>query len=294
MRIVFIGCVEFSARALLALIEAQAEVAGVVTCRQNSFNADFADLGPLCTGAGLPLHLTADVNSAETLAWIRSRAPEIVFCFGWSSLIKRDLLSLPPMGVIGFHPAALPRNRGRHPLIWALALGLEETASTFFFMDEGADSGDLLDQRPVPIHYADTARTLYDRVTATALEQIRDFLPQLQLGTFVRAPQDHHLANTWRKRGKKDGLLDFRMSSRGIYNLVRALTHPYVGAHALYREQEVKVWEAREAVTADRNLEPGKVLAVEGDALLVKCGEGAVWLLRHEFAPMPKTGEYLG
>ena len=294
MRILFIGCVEFSARALQTLIAAKVEVAGVVTRRQSVFNADFADLQPLCAAAGLAIHFTSDVNSGETLDWIGSRRPDIVFCFGWSSLIKRELLAMPAMGVIGFHPAALPRNRGRHPLIWALALGLEETASTFFFMDEGADSGDLLDQRPVPIHYEDTARTLYDRVAATALAQITAFLPKLQAGTFSRTPQDHRLANTWRKRGKNDGLIDFRMSSRGVYNLVRALTHPYIGAHALYRDQEVKVWAAREERTAAANIEAGKVVAVEENALLVKCGEGAVWLLRHEFTPMPAAGEYLG
>jgi len=41
-------------------------------------------------------------------------------------------LGIAPLGVVGFHPAALPANRGRHPLIWALFLGLKKTASTFF------------------------------------------------------------------------------------------------------------------------------------------------------------------
>ena len=31
------------------------------------------------------------------------------------------------MGVVGFHPALLPNNRGRHPLIWAKALGLDKS-----------------------------------------------------------------------------------------------------------------------------------------------------------------------
>ena len=59
------------------------------------------------------------------------------------------ILDLAPLGIIGFHPAALPRNRGRHPIVWALVLGLEETASTFFFMDKGADTGDILSQEKI-------------------------------------------------------------------------------------------------------------------------------------------------
>ena len=51
------------------------------------------------------------------------------------------------MGILGYHPSLLPFNRGRHPIIWALALGLKETGSTFFFMDENADTGDIVSQK---------------------------------------------------------------------------------------------------------------------------------------------------
>ena len=87
------------------------------------------------------------------------------------------MLTLPSLGLVGYHPALLPQNRGRHPIIWALALGLEETGSTFFFMDEGADTGDILSQRRVPITPEDDAGTLYDKLTTTALDQINAFCP---------------------------------------------------------------------------------------------------------------------
>ena len=70
---------------------------------------------------------------------------------GWSRIIGKELLAVPPKGIVGYHPAALPANRGRHPIIWALALGLKETASTFFFMDNGADSGPIISQKSLII-----------------------------------------------------------------------------------------------------------------------------------------------
>ena len=88
----------------------------------------------------------------------------MIFCFGWSSLLKERVLNIPPMGVIGYHPAKLPENRGRHPLIWAIALGLENSASTFFFMDKGADSGDILSQVDFNISYQDDAQSVYQKV----------------------------------------------------------------------------------------------------------------------------------
>lgn len=293
MRIVFIGTVEFSLKSLEKLINLNATLAGVVAKRESAFNSDWADLTPLCKEKGIPILYSRDVNSPEEIEWIKEKRPDVVFCFGWSSLLKEELLSIAPLGVVGFHPAALPNNRGRHPIIWALALGLEKTASTFFFMDQGADSGDILDQKIVTIEYEDDARALYNRITDVALDQIASFTPALERGDYSRTPQDPAGANYWRKRSKKDGLVDLRMGSRAVYNLVRALTRPYPGAHVEYKGQEIKIWRAAEEAASDMNDEPGKVLDVAGESVLVKCYDGAVRLLEHEFVALPEKGDYI-
>jgi methionyl-tRNA formyltransferase len=195
---------------------------------------------------------------------------------------------------VGYHPAALPRNRGRHPIIWALALGLKETASTFFFMDEGADSGPILDQQPVLIETNDDARTLYEKLTAIARVQVRSFLPKLASGDFPRLEQDHGVATYWRKRGKDDGKIDWRMPAEGVHNLVRALTRPYPGAHCVVQGVEAKVWATRVVEAGHPNDEPGKVLTTDATgAVRVKCGTGAIELVRHELPRQPQPGEYL-
>ena len=70
-------------------------------------------------------------NDETTINFVKKCNPDIGYCFGWSQLIGKDVLNIPSKGIIGNHPAELPYNRGRHPIIWALALGLESTASTF-------------------------------------------------------------------------------------------------------------------------------------------------------------------
>jgi methionyl-tRNA formyltransferase len=293
MRILFIGAVAFSAQALRELIAMRAEVVGVCTLKESKFNSDYEDLTPIAEQAGIPVRYTPDVNSVQNLAWVRELKPDVIFCFGWSRLLHSPLLRLPPLGVVGFHPAALPANRGRHPLIWALVLGLKETASSFFFMDEGADSGDLLSQVNIPIDPIDDASSLYQRVTDTAMEQLRDFVPRLAAGEIQRTPQDHQLANAWRKRGIADGRIDWRMAAEGIHNLVRGLTRPYVGAHFDYAEQQIKVWKTEVHLDAPLNLEPGKVLAVDNSAVLIKTGFGAIRLLDYAPKIQLKLGEYL-
>lgn len=293
MRIVFIGTVEFSYKTLEKLISMNANIVGVCTKEESSFNSDFANLVPLCQEKKIPFTFVNDINSTETISWIKNLAPDIIFCFGWSSLIKKELLSIPPMGVIGYHPAALPKNRGRHPLIWAIALGLEKSASTFFFMDEGADSGDVLSQKEFDILYSDDASLVYKKLISTALFQLEEFLPKLQNKTFKKSPQNHSKSNYWRKRGKSDGLIDFRMSSKSIYNLVRALTKPYVGAHLEYQKEDIKIWKVEEVETSEKNIEAGKVLDVLEEIIVVKTSDKAIKIIDHEFAKLPKIGEYL-
>jgi len=293
MNIIFIGTVQFSKTALLKLVQLGCPPSGVITQPSSAFNSDYVSLAPICKQYDIECRFEKNINSLENVEWIKGQKPDVIFCFGWSSLIRQEVLSIPKLGVIGFHPAALPENRGRHPIIWALALGLKETASSFFFMDEGADSGDILSQVPVKINYRDDAASLYDKISQTAMKQIELFIPQLKMGTFPRQHQDHSQSNIWRKRKKKDGRIDFRMSSRSIYNLVRALTKPYIGAHLEYKGLEIKVWETEEYEYPKPNIEPGKIIFSTSRKLVIKCGEGAIRLIKHDFTKLPEVGEYL-
>ncbi|MDR1475352.1 MAG: hypothetical protein LBI30_02430 [Holosporales bacterium] len=289
MRIVFIGTVEFSARMLSKLIDIKANVVGVVTKEKSDFNSDFFDLVPLCKTASIPFKFAADVNSNDTVGWIKSLNPDVIFCFGWSSLIKKELLSLPKIGVVGFHPAKLPRNRGRHPIIWTLVLGLSETASTFFIMDEGADSGDILSQKIIEVRYEDNARSLYNKIATIAESQLEQLHYELKDNKYVRAEQDNNKASYWRKRTEQNGLINFNMSSRAIYNLVRALAKPYVGAHLFYEGKKISVWKVEEIAYNADDIEPGKVLRVSDNIIDVKSYDGAVRILEHEFKTYPEV-----
>jgi len=278
MRILIIGTVKFSEIVFLELISMGANVVGVCTSKEPEINSDHVNLKAVADKHKVACLETQDVNDQKSLHWIRKRQPSVIFCFGWSKKIGQNILGIPTIGVIGFHPAMLPINRGRHPIIWALVLGLSETASTFFFMDEGFDSGDILSQSLVPIKRTDDAGILYQRICETAVDQIREFVPRLASGTFSRTKQNESLANSWRKRSFLDGEIDWRMSADSIYDLVRALSKPYVGAHFSFHGDIVKVWSVMVEKGISRNIEPGKVLDVCEGKILVKAGIHAVWL----------------
>lgn len=277
MRILFIGCVKSSYIFLETLIKNKAEVVGVITKEKSDFNADFTDITPLCRANDIPYLYVKTTNDMSSAQFIRDLKPDIGFCLGWSLLVSGDIIDLFPMGMVGYHPAALPLNRGRHPLIWALALGLNETASSFFMIDKTADTGDIISQRPVTITYEDTAETLMDKVNSIGALQLTELVKEFEAGTVVKIPQAPDEGNSWRKRGKIDGQIDWRMSGKAIYDLVRALTRPYVGAHFVKDGTDYKVWAVKEIKT-DRykNIEPGKVIDVTEQGFVVKAWDSLI------------------
>ena len=294
MKVVFIGAVQFSAKCLEVVYNSSAKIVGVCTLKESLSNSDHQDLLPIAKNFDIPCFYVEDINSESSVDWIKNKQPDVIFCFGWSRLLKKKILDIAPLGVVGFHPAALPANRGRHPLIWALFLGLKKTASTFFFMEEGADSGDILSQEEITIDSNEDAMSLYQKVTQTAHSQINDFIPLLENRSYIRTKQDNGKANYWRKRGVKDGEIDWRMSAKSVYNLVRALTRPYDGAYFTKDGEEIKVWKVEVLKDENQeNIEPGKILRTEGSNVVVKCGTGSVLFKDTESKLTFNEGDYL-
>jgi len=279
---------------LKTIQEQEVELMGVVTAESGGVNADYVDLIPFCEQNRIPYYKTDKINSDKSIEWIKNRDADVIFCLGWSRLIKSKLLTLTPLGVTGYHPTLLPKNRGHHPLIWALVLGLKETGSTFFFMDEGADSGDIISQEIIGISNMDDAGTLYQKMINTAKQQIILMVKSLVDGNYNKTAQDDSCANIWRKRGEKDGEIDWRMSSQSIYNLIRGLTKPYIGAHFCIGDKVHKVWSSCLVDLSDvENIEPGKITSSNNSRITVKCGSGSIQLLDIDPVPKVSIGEYL-
>lgn len=295
MRILYIGCVISSYVFLDALIESGSEIVGIITKQSSEFNSDFKDITPLCKKSNIPYIYVKNINDDNSIEFIRKCNPDIGYCFGWSQLVKEDVIKLFPKGMVGYHPAALPCNKGRHPIIWALALGLNSTASSFFMIDKEADTGDIISQCYVEIEYEDNAEILMNKLLKCGSKQVVELTREIEDGTIKRIPQSKMEGNSWRKRGKADGQIDWRMSSRAIYNLVRALTRPYVGAHFVYGNRDIKVWAVKELICNNgkyNNIEPGKIVNVTEDSFIVKTGDNLIEVIEYDEVELI-PGEYL-
>jgi methionyl-tRNA formyltransferase len=119
---------------------------------------------------------------------VRGLRPDLIVVAGWRRLIPPDILALAP--TVGFHSAKLPEYPGRAPVPWALLRSDTETANTMLYLNEGVDSGDIIDSRTIPIPPDATPEWLYGRMASTLVEMLHRHLPALLDGTAPRTPQD--------------------------------------------------------------------------------------------------------
>jgi methionyl-tRNA formyltransferase len=238
---------------------------------------------------------TADVNSPATVEAVREVDPDLIFIVGWSQLVMDEFIGLARHGVFGMHPTLLPRHRGRAAIPWAILSGLAVTGVTLFEIVDGtADSGPIVGQVEVPLSPEETATTLYDKVSAAHVELVRRCVPQLLDGTAARVEQDTRRASAWPKRAPADGIIDWETRAPYLHDWVRAQTRPYPGAFTFHGEDKLVVWRAR-PVELDDAAPAGTVVAVDGEAAVVACGEGGLVLEEVEGATSPlPVGARLG
>lgn len=164
--------------------------------------------------------------------------PDIIFVVGWSQLISDKIIKSAKVGVIGFHPAKLPKDRGRSVLAWQIAEGYTEGCVSMIWIDKGIDSGNLIGQKNYNINYNDTIKDVLDKVYEGCLYLAETYYPLIDNGNVISVEQEHTKATYRRKRTKKDGVINWNSNSFEVYNLIRAITEPYPGAISSYKEKE--------------------------------------------------------
>jgi methionyl-tRNA formyltransferase len=122
------------------------------------------------------VRLLRDVNSPETVDWLRSLAPEFVASFFFNQLIGTEVQQVPQRACINMHPSLLPALRGPDPIFRALERGLATSGHTIHEVTEAIDGGPVLFQRSCPIPQPISAFELYARMVREGADLLADWL----------------------------------------------------------------------------------------------------------------------
>ena len=245
MRLAVFAYHDIGYECLKFLIETSEEIVAVVTHGDDpNENIWFRSVAALARDYKLPVYTPSNPNTPAFIQLMRELAPDLILSFYYRRLLSRELLDIPRLGGINLHGSLLPKYRGRSPVNWVLINGESETGVTLHTMIEEADAGDIIAQRRVPIDIEDTALTLYHKLTAQGLGLFKESFPLIKAGKAPRIPQDSRLASKFGGRRPEDGGIAWASSAWAIYNVIRAVTHPYPGAFTFYGGKKLFIWRA--------------------------------------------------
>jgi len=273
MRLIFAGTPEFAAQALEAIVAAGHEVALALTQPDRPAGRGMAvQPSPVKRTAlahGIDVCQPASLKDAEALARIGAVAAEVMVVAAYGLILPQAALDLPRLGCINIHASLLPRWRGAAPIQRALLAGDRETGVCIMQVAAGLDTGPVLAREALAIAADDTAATLHDRLAALGARLVVDVLGRLPLPAEAQAAEGVTYAH---KIGKAEAAIDWRRPAAELDRQIRAF-NPFPGAQARLAGHTVKLWRA--APVAGKG-EPGSILAVDRQRIVIACGDGAL------------------
>ena len=139
MKIIFISGVKFGYDVLESILENNLKIDTSFSYlpEKKKFYSDYADFENLTKKYDVIHKQIKNINDQENIDLIKKINPDLILVIGWSQLLKKEIIEIPRLGVIGSHPTELPKYRGRAPIPWSILKGLKKSALTFFYIQEG-------------------------------------------------------------------------------------------------------------------------------------------------------------
>lgn len=223
----------------------------------------------------IPIYTPENLKDDSWATLIKSFEPDVIFSFYYRNMIPMNIIEIPKVGAFNMHGSLLPKYRGRVPVNWVLIKGEKKTGVTLHFMIDKPDAGDIIGQKEVEIDFEDTAKTLFLKLAKAARQLLREVLPLIENNSFVRIPQTGG-SSYFGGRKPEDGLINWEEDAVSIYNLIRAVTHPYPGAFTFLDGKKLYIWWAK-PVYGKVNAKPGTVISK--DPLVVSTGKNMLRLI---------------
>lgn len=220
---------------------------------------------------GLEVLKPTRLRQAEFLEELKKRKPEVGVVAAYGKILPKELLELPPHGILNLHPSLLPKYRGPAPVQWTLIQGEDESGVSIIRLDEGMDTGPLIAQWRTPIDPEEDALTLGARLRDRGIELLLEALEHLEELSPIPQPAEGTLAP---KLTKEDGRLDLHQPARALYNRHRGV-QPWPGSWIELKGQRLKVHRLQ---PEERSGPPGTLLDLDQHSILIAAKEGSLRL----------------
>jgi methionyl-tRNA formyltransferase len=293
LRVVFAGTPDFAVPTLRLLADSPHALVGVLTQpdrpagRGREFKA--SPVKRLALELKLPLAQPAGLQSQEALATLAGWAPDALVVVAYGLILPAPVLALPRLGCINIHASLLPRWRGAAPIQRAILAGDAQTGITIMQIEAGLDTGAILAQQRIPIEAHANSQQLHDQLAGLGAGLLLATLQRAEAGSLQPTRQPEQGVTYAAKIDKAEARIDWWRSAAQVERQVLAF-NPWPVAETQWQGQQLRIWEARAAGEKrapgahDDFPQPGNILGLEHEQLMVQCGQGRLALTKLQLA----------
>ena len=225
------------------------------------------------------MYLLIILERVKLIIFVTKKKVDILVSANYKYIIEKDLIQLPKKLAFNIHGSLLPKYRGRTPHVWAIINNEFETGITAHLIDEGCDSGDIIEQIKIEIGNEDTGADILNKFNDNYIKILNIVLNKARLGKLTFIKQQNNIATFFGKRNPDDGKIDWNWQKERIYNWIRAQANPYPGAFTYHNGNKIiidKIKYNENGFTND--MENGLVISTS--PFLVKTPNGVVELYK--------------
>ena len=280
IRVGFAGTPPFAAAALDAIEDAGFRVPLVLTRpdrpRGRGLKVFPSAVKALARQRGLAIMEPPTLTTPESRAALLAMPLDVLVVAAYGLLLPPEILRWPVHGCINIHASLLPRWRGAAPIERAILEGDAETGISLMQMDEGLDTGPVIERVRVPIAPTETGGSLTGRLAATGAAAIVAALVRLRdVGELPSSPQPASGVTYAPKIANAEARIDWKDAAQRLARRIRAFD-PAPGATASLAGAPMKLWRAEAEASSGIEARPGVVLAAGAEGIIVACGQGAL------------------
>lgn len=278
MKVIFMGTPDFSVGTLAALVEAGHEVVLAVTQpdkpKGRGKEMQYTPVKEYALEKGIPVYQPEKVRRPECVEELKKYQADVCVVIAFGQILPKEILEMTPYGCINVHASLLPKYRGAAPIQWAIINGESISGVTTMQMDEGLDTGDMLEKVEVPLGEKITGGELHDLLAEAGAKLCVQTLEKLEKGELKPEKQGETPTAYARMLDKKLGNIDWTRPAVEIERLIRGL-NPWPSAYTIWNEKTMKIWDA-DVVDEEKTAEPGTIIEVTKQTFSVQTGEGAL------------------
>lgn len=276
MKIIFMGTPDFSVGTLEALIEAGHDVVLAVTQpdkpKGRGKEMQFPPVKECALAHEIPVFQPEKIRAPECIEELKKYEADVCVVIAFGQILPKEVLEMTPFGCINVHASLLPKYRGAAPIQWAVINGEAVSGVTTMQMDEGLDTGDMLEKTEIVLDAQETGGSLHDKLARAGAQLCVSTLSKLKEGTLVPEKQGESTTEYARMLDKKLGRIDWTKPAAEIERLIRGL-NPWPSAYTDWNGKTMKIWEAF-VCSEESGREPGTVVQVTRTGFAVQTGRG--------------------